>query len=126
MKKFQSINVVKFNKCKKRHTKNSPRRAPPQIPDCILESDAGFDAIEWLSTPETDPDHFFISSSACFALHVNRCVASRVKPLSRRRFSMIAQKYVRAFRGPGGYRWYELLHEKSLIAKREGVVKSAA
>lgn len=107
MKKKRKCNVVNLhNKPKKK------KRSSPTLPAHVRESDAGWLAIEWFTTPEENPDHYLMSRSECYEAHRKHCKEYGVKPLSSGRFSTLAMEFVTPFRGDDKKRWYRLEHVK--------------
>lgn len=122
MNKKTECKIVKLHN----ETVGRKRRSSPSLPQYVKDSEAGWLAIEWFTTPEENPDHHIISSRECYSVHIKQCEECGVEPLSARRFSVLAMEYVEPFRGHDKNRWYKLVHVNKESAAHQVNGKKAA
>ena len=115
----RNVRERKRERCDRQQSKPSP--CARSLPKHVLDSEAGQFAIEWLELPEDDPAYRELRSADCYRLYAQECTAWGVEALSQRRFSVLAQRYVHAFKGRDGRRWYRFLERKecNLNGKKE-------
>ena len=104
----------KKGKARKR-AKQEPLSQKRSLSPELKNSPGGKALVEYFSHKEEDPNYFIVRAKQCFESYVKFCKCplmqegERVKPLSARAFSMMAQDYVRPFKR-GGFHWYEVPH----------------
>lgn len=99
----------------RKRAKQEPLSQKRSLSPELKNSPGGKALVEYFSHKEEDPNYFIVRAKQCFESYVKFCKCplmqegERVKPLSARAFSMMAQDYVRPFKR-GGFHWYEVPH----------------